>query len=114
MVAIGLYQPIDLQALPAAGCASRRATGFDYAQAVRRGARLRIATKYIDRGARAFRSQGRACRSHQAVWLDGTWRRWSGLADVIVDLVVSTGSDAEAPTIWSRSRRSCRFRRGSW
>jgi ATP phosphoribosyltransferase len=67
----GLYQPLDLNIAKCRMCVAVPA-GFDYAAAVRRGARLRIATKYITRRARAFRRQGRACRSDQALRLDGT------------------------------------------
>ena len=65
----GLYQPLDLKL---ARCrlmvAVRR--GFDYKQAVRRRAAARGDQIRAD-GARAFRREGRARRSHQALWLDG-------------------------------------------
>ncbi len=66
----GLYQPIDLDI---ARCRMSVAVqdGFDYANAVRQGARLRVATKYVATGARALRRQGRARRPDQAVRLDG-------------------------------------------
>ncbi|MDP3032717.1 MAG: ATP phosphoribosyltransferase, partial [Rhodocyclaceae bacterium] len=43
----GLYQPLDLKIAQCRMCVATPA-GFDYAAAVRRGARLRVATKYIN------------------------------------------------------------------
>jgi ATP phosphoribosyltransferase len=86
----GLYQPLDLNIAKCRMSVAVR-PGFDYAAAVRRGARLRVATKYIRRRPRAFRRQGRARRPDQALRLDGTGAA-GGLADAIVDLVSSGGT----------------------
>ena len=66
----GLYQPLDLGI---GRCRMVVATtrGFDYAGAVQRGARLRVATKYVVDRARALRRQGHARRPDQALRLDG-------------------------------------------
>lgn len=83
----GLYQPLDLGI---AACrmivAARR--GFDYARAVRQGARLRVATKYL----RAAREHFSAKGVHvDVIHLYGSMELAPivGLADVIVDLVSS-------------------------
>src|SRR5450759_3042004 len=56
----GLYQPLDLKL---ARCrlmvAVRR--GFDYEQAVRQGARLRVATKYLQTAREHFAAKGVHC-----------------------------------------------------
>jgi ATP phosphoribosyltransferase len=89
----GLYQPLDLRI---AACRMMVAVpdGFDYAGAVRKGARLRVATKYM-----------RAAREHFArkgvhvdlIKLYGSMELAPlvGLADAIVDLV-STGGTLRA------------------
>lgn len=89
----GLYQPVDLGI---ARCRLSVATpkAFDYPAAVRKGARLRIATKYV-----------RAAREHFArkgvhvdlIKLYGSMELAPlvGLADAIVDLV-STGNTLKA------------------
>lgn len=89
----GLYAPIDLGIGRCRLCVAAP-RGFDYASAVRRGARLRIATKYV-----------RAAREHFArkgvhvdlIKLYGSMELAPlvGLADAIVD-VVSTGSTLRA------------------
>ena len=89
----GLYQPVDLGI---AACRMMVAVprGFDYASAVRQGARLRVATKYVNT-ARAT-SPPRAC-----MWISsGCYGSMElaplvGLADAIVDLV-STGRTLKA------------------
>jgi ATP phosphoribosyltransferase len=88
----GLYQPLDLNI---AKCKMMVAVenGFDYQNAVRQGARLKVATKY-PKIARTLCRQGRARGHHQAVRLDGTGTA-GGLADAIVDLV-STGGTLRA------------------
>ncbi len=58
-------------------------------------ARIRVATRYVERRPGTLRRQGRACRPDQAVRLDGAGARWSGLADAIVNLV-STGGTLKA------------------
>jgi len=68
--------------------------GFDYAQAVRRGARLRVATKYVDTARQHFAAKGVHV---DLIKLYGSMELAPlvGLADVIVD-VVSTGSTLRA------------------
>jgi len=84
----GLYQPLDLGI---AACrmmvAVRR--GFDYATAVRQGARLRIATKYLNTTREHFAAKGVHV---DLIRLYGSMELapLTGLADAIVDLV-STG-----------------------
>jgi ATP phosphoribosyltransferase len=83
----GLYQPVDLGI---ARCrmvvAARR--GFDYASAVRQGARLRIATKYVRITREHFAAKGVHV---DLIKLYGSMELAPllGLADVIVDLVSS-------------------------
>jgi len=89
----GLYQPLDLNigrcrmvvAVPA---------GFDYASAVRQGARLRVATKYLQTTSEHFASKGVHV---DLVKLYGSMELapLTGLADAIVDLV-STGNTLKA------------------
>jgi len=81
----GLYQPVDLKI---ARCRMVVAVprGFDYARAVRQGARLRVATKY----ARAAREHFAAKGMHvDLIKLYGSMELapLTGLADAIVDLV---------------------------
>jgi ATP phosphoribosyltransferase len=83
----GLYQPLDLGI---AACRMMVAVpeGFDYAAAVRTGARLRVATKYM----RAAREHFAAKGVHvDLIKLYGSMELAPlvGLADVIVDLVSS-------------------------
>jgi ATP phosphoribosyltransferase len=83
----GLYQPLDLGI---AACRMMVAVpeGFDYAGAVRTGARLRVATKYM----RAAREHFAAKGVHvDLIKLYGSMELAPlvGLADVIVDLVSS-------------------------
>ena len=89
----GLYQPLDL------GIASCRMMvavkeGFDYASAVRQGARLRVATKYIQIAREHFAGKGVHV---DLIKLYGSMELAPlvGLADAIVDLV-STGSTLQA------------------
>ncbi|HWD21862.1 MAG TPA: ATP phosphoribosyltransferase [Burkholderiales bacterium] len=89
----GLYQPVDLGI---AACrmmvAVRR--GFDYEGAVRRGARLRVATKYVNTTREHFAAKGVHV---DLIRLYGSMELAPlvGLADAIVDLV-STGSTLRA------------------
>src|SRR5512145_2524559 len=53
----GLYQPIDLGIARCRLCVAVPA-GFDYANAVRRGARLRVATKYLSVSREHFAAKG--------------------------------------------------------
>lgn len=89
----GLYQPIDLKI---ARCRLSVAvpSGFDYAQAVRRGARLRIATKYVECARRHFAAKGVHV---DLIKLYGSMELAPlvGLADAIVDLV-SSGNTLKA------------------
>ena len=83
----GLYQPVDLGI---ARCrmvvAARR--GFDYESAVRQGARLRIATKYVNLTRAHFAAKGVHV---DLIRLYGSMELAPllGLADAIVDLVSS-------------------------
>lgn len=89
----GLYQPVDLNI---ARCRMMVATpvGFDYAAAVRRGARLRVATKYVQTARLFFAAKGVHV---DLIKLYGSMELAPlvGLADVIVDLV-STGGTLKA------------------
>lgn len=90
---LGLYQPLDLGI---ARCRMMVAVprGFDYADAVRRGARLRVATKYLATARRHFADKGVYV---DLIKLYGSMELAPslGLADVIVDLV-STGGTLKA------------------
>jgi ATP phosphoribosyltransferase len=86
----GLYQPIDLNI---ARCRLSVATpyGFDYANAVRQGARLRVATKYVNSAREHFAAKGVHV---DLIKLYGSMELAPlvGLADAIVDLVSSGGT----------------------
>jgi ATP phosphoribosyltransferase len=89
----GLYQPLDL------GIAKCRLVvavpeGFDYAGAVRRGARLRVATKYMQTAREHFAAKGMHV---DLIKLYGSMELAPlvGLADAIVDLV-DTGKTLKA------------------
>lgn len=89
----GLYQPVDLRI---AACRMMVAVrkGFDYDGAVRRGARLRVATKYISATREHFAAKGVHV---DLIHLYGSMELapLTGLADAIVDLV-STGNTLRA------------------
>jgi len=89
----GLYQPLDLNI---ARCRMMVAVpdGFDYEKAVRQGARLRIATKYLQTTREHFAGKGVHV---DLIKLYGSMELAPlvGLADAIVDLV-STGSTLKA------------------
>ena len=89
----GLYQPIDLGIARCRLCVAAP-IGFDYANAVRRGARLRIATKYLQASREHFAAKGVHV---DLIKLYGSMELAPlvGLADAIVDLV-STGSTLRA------------------
>ena len=89
----GLYQPIDLR-IGRCRMSVAAPRGFDYAQAVRRGARLRVATKYVEVARRHFADKGVHV---DLIKLYGSMELAPlvGLADAIVDLV-STGSTLRA------------------
>jgi ATP phosphoribosyltransferase len=89
----GLYQPLDL------GIAKCRMVvavpeGFDYESAVKRGARLRVATKYIGTAREHFAAKGVHV---DLIRLYGSMELAPlvGLADAIVDLV-DTGNTLRA------------------
>lgn len=89
----GVYEPIDLGIGRCRMCVAAPAT-FDYALAVRRGARLRVATKYVETARRHFAAKGVHV---DLIKLYGSMELAPlvGLADAIVDLV-STGSTLKA------------------
>jgi ATP phosphoribosyltransferase len=86
----GLYQPLDLQI---ARCSMMVAVpeGFDYENAVRQGARLRVATKYLQTAREHFAKKGVHV---DLIKLYGSMELAPlvGLADAIVDLVSSGGT----------------------
>jgi ATP phosphoribosyltransferase len=86
----GLYQPLDLKIAKCRMCVATPA-GFDYAAAVRRGARLRVATKYINTAREHFAAKGVHV---DLIKLYGSMELapLAGLADAIVDLVSSGGT----------------------
>ncbi len=89
----GLYQPIDLNI---ANCRMSVAVqaGFDYQSAVRHGARLRVATKYVQTAREHFAAKGVHV---DLIKLYGSMELAPlvGLSDAIVDMV-STGSTLRA------------------
>lgn len=89
----GLYQPIDLEI---AKCRMSVAVSadFDYASAIRQGARLRVATKYLLTAREHFAAKGMHV---DLIKLYGSMELAPlvGLADAIVDLV-STGGTLRA------------------
>jgi len=87
---LGLYQPLDLKIAKCRMCVAVPA-GFDYAQAVQRGARLRVATKYIHTAREHFAAKGVHV---DLIKLYGSMELAPlvGLADAIVDLVSSGGT----------------------
>ncbi|MBV8625820.1 ATP phosphoribosyltransferase [Herbaspirillum sp. NPDC087042] len=89
----GLYQPIDLNI---AKCRLSVAVqeGFDYANAVRQGARLRVVTKYVKTAREHFAAKGVHV---DLIKLYGSMELGPlvGLSDAIVDLV-STGGTLRA------------------
>jgi ATP phosphoribosyltransferase len=89
----GLYQPVDLNI---ARCRLSVAVvrGFDYATAVREGARLKVATKYV-RVAREHFAQKRVHVDLIKLYGSMELAPLTGLADAIVDLV-DTGNTLRA------------------
>ena len=89
----GLYQPLDLKI---ARCRMVVAvpSGFDYRRAVRQGARLKVATKYVQTAREHFAAKGVHV---DLIKLYGSMELapLTGLADAIVDLV-STGKTLQA------------------
>lgn len=86
----GLYQPLDLKIARCRMCVATPA-GFDYAATVQRGARLRVATKYIASAREHFAAKGVHV---DLIKLYGSMELapLAGLADAIVDLVSSGGT----------------------
>ncbi len=89
----GLYQPLDL-GIAKCRMAVAAPEGFDYAAAVRQGARLRVATKYIRTAREHFAAKGVHV---DLIRLYGSMELAPlvGLADAIVDLV-DTGNTLRA------------------
>lgn len=89
----GLYQPIDLNIAKCRLAVAVR-EGFDYNAAVRQGARLRVATKYVQAAREHFAAKGVYV---DLIKLYGSMELAPlvGLADAIVDLV-STGNTLRA------------------
>jgi ATP phosphoribosyltransferase len=89
----GVYQPLDLKI---ARCRLMVAVrkGYDYEQAVRSGARLKVATKYLQTAREHFAAKGVHV---DLIKLYGSMELapLTGLADAIVDLV-STGNTLKA------------------
>ena len=90
---VGLYQPLDLR-IAACRMAVAAPEGFDYASTVRKGGRLRVATKYMKTAREHFAAKGVHV---DLIKLYGSMELAPlvGLADAIVDLV-STGSTLRA------------------
>lgn len=89
----GLYQPMDLGIAACRLTVAARAD-FDYANAVRQGARIRVATKYVQTARQHFAAKGVHV---DLIKLYGSMELAPlvGLADAIVDLV-STGGTLKA------------------
>ncbi len=90
---VGLYQPLDLKIAKCRMSVAVRAD-FDYANAVRQGARLKVATKYVAIAREFFASKGVHV---DLIKLYGSMELapLTGMADAIVDLV-STGNTLKA------------------
>lgn len=89
----GLYQPLDLNIAKCRLCVAVP-KDFDYAAAVKRGARIRVATKYVNAAREHFAAKGVHV---DLIKLYGSMELAPlvGLADAIVDLV-STGGTLKA------------------
>jgi ATP phosphoribosyltransferase len=89
----GLYQPLDL-GIAACRMVVAVRKGFDYEAAVRRGARLRVATKFVQSTREHFAAKGVHV---DLIRLYGSMELapLTGLADAIVDLV-ATGRTLKA------------------
>jgi ATP phosphoribosyltransferase len=89
----GLYQPVDLSIGRCRLCVAAP-VDFDYVGAVRRGARLRVATKYVQCAREFFARKGVHV---DLIKLYGSMELapLAGLADAIVDLV-SSGATLKA------------------
>ncbi len=86
----GLYQPIDLN-IAACRLSVAVQAGFDYQNAVRHGARLRVATKFVQMAREHFASKGVHV---DLIKLYGSMELAPlvGLSDAIVDVVSSGGT----------------------
>ena len=89
----GLYQPLDLQIAKCRMMVAVR-EGYDYAGTVKEGARIRVATKYVNAAREHFAGKGVHI---DLIKLYGSMELAPlvGLSDVIVDLV-STGGTLKA------------------
>jgi ATP phosphoribosyltransferase len=89
----GLYQPLDLQIAKCRVSVAVR-SDFDYANAVKQGSRLKVATKYVNIARDFFAAKGVHV---DLIKLYGSMELapLTGLADAIVDLV-STGNTLKA------------------
>lgn len=89
----GLYQPLDLNIAKCRMMVAVR-NGFDYESAVKQGARLRVATKYVKTAREHFASKGVHV---DLIKLYGSMELAPlvGLSDAIVDLV-SSGATLKA------------------
>jgi ATP phosphoribosyltransferase len=89
----GVYQPLDLNIGKCNMMVAVR-EGFDYAAAVKRGARLNVATKFVQTAREHFAAKGMHVN---LIKLYGSMELapLTGLADAIVDLV-STGATLKA------------------
>ena len=89
----GLFQPLDLNIGKCNMMVAVR-EGFDYAAAVKRGARLNVATKFVQTAREHFAAKGMHVN---LIKLYGSMELapLTGLADAIVDLV-STGATLKA------------------
>src|SRR6185295_6557862 len=89
----GLYQPLDLRIAKCRMSVAVR-SDFDYADAVKQGSRIRVATKYTQIARDHFANKGVHV---DMIKLYGSMELapLTGLADAIVDLV-STGSTLKA------------------
>ena len=89
----GLYQPLDLK-IARCRMVVAVSAGYDYRRAVRQGARLKVATKYVQTAREHFAAKGMHV---DLIKLYGSMELapLTGLADAIVDLV-STGKTLKA------------------
>ncbi|MFM7294265.1 MAG: ATP phosphoribosyltransferase, partial [Burkholderiales bacterium] len=89
----GIYQPLDLKIGKCRMMVAAQ-NGFDYAAAVKHGARLNVATKYVETAREHFAKKGMHVN---LIKLYGSMELapLTGLAEAIVDLV-STGSTLKA------------------
>jgi ATP phosphoribosyltransferase len=86
----GLYQPLDLK-IAVCRMVVAVSEGFDYASVVRKGTRLRVATKYMQTAREHFGAKGVHV---DLIRLYGSMELAPlvGLADAIVDLVATGGT----------------------